>query len=225
MSQDFLLFRSPFLLGLCWLLSASALLAEEEASPWRRYAEGALTAADFQGTTPDPLPLEDGVRLHAKTYYELQYHYRYQYYTEKRPAKTTVALSELDIYAGVNTKQSWIKDRKDLPLIDHEQGHFDIAEIFARSACQTLEERLSEEPLTAEGKTLEAALKELEAKLHKQLEPFFAASSKAQYQYDQETAHGLIPDKQQAHRAQQKKKLQALKPTKVLKFEVKLPGR
>lgn len=37
-----------------------------------------------------------------------------------------------NIYAGMNTKDSWIKNKNDTITLKHEQGHFDICEIYAR---------------------------------------------------------------------------------------------
>jgi predicted secreted Zn-dependent protease len=76
-----------------------------------------------------------------------------------------------------NKRKSWMKEREAW-ILNHEQGHFDIEEIFARRIRKAMQE------LTDAGEEGENKFKEL-------VNDFFLKKSEYQYKYDNETTHGF----------------------------------
>ncbi|GEO05812.1 hypothetical protein AAE02nite_34760 [Adhaeribacter aerolatus] len=81
------------------------------------------------------------------------------------------------------TKDSWTKNRMSHKLLAHEQMHFDLTEVHARLLRQKLNE-------TA------AVCGNSRLKLDPIVEKHFAAWKSEQDQYDEETNHGLLEEKQ-----------------------------
>lgn len=46
--------------------------------------------------------------------------------------QTKAGIATFEIYAGMNKRLSWIKNSNDTITLKHEQGHFDICEIYSR---------------------------------------------------------------------------------------------
>ncbi len=92
------------------------------------------------------------------------------------------------ITSAFNRQRSWVKNTSDAKtdaIIQHEQLHFDIAELSARK----LRKKLSELKLTRErySKQIQSAYDEV-----------IAAGEAMQKSYDEETEHGLLREAQQA---------------------------
>ena len=87
---------------------------------------------------------------------------------------------QISIFACFAKKESWVHpDKKEAPLLTHEQLHFDICELFVRK----LRKKISETPLSL-------------LNSDNQIKVLFEESWKAyqvnQNLYDEETEHGLI---------------------------------
>ena len=92
-------------------------------------------------------------------------------------------LMRYDIKCVFVTKDSWTKNRSSKKLLEHEQMHFDLTEIHARLLRQKLNETAG---LCGTSRI----------KLDAVVEKYFNEWKKEQDQYDEETNHGLIEDKQ-----------------------------
>jgi hypothetical protein len=179
----------------------------------RAYHDGPLTAADFQGKRP----------ADAKTmaWTELDYQFRYRYRSEPRGSGRVATLTEIDIWTVLRREQSWNIRPKDAALLDHEQGHFDLAQTHALEALLQLRRSFNTaDVLRARGTTDKDAAKKLETQIDAALEAFVAASKESNRQYDTETGSGTNfraqAEARQVHRARLKELHEELK-----KLEVK----
>lgn len=173
----------------------------------RRYEDGPLQADDFQA---EPAVKQEGdLRLLASTVTQLAYDYRYRF--ERRGKRTTVRLTSVRVYALVRRDQSWNSKKQDAALLDHEQGHFDIAEIHARLAQIELLTRFKTEgrPVVTAA-TKAAAVQGLEKKLSEVVNVFSETSHGVDEEYDRSTRHGTRGESQAAQRKQQLAQLKSL---------------
>lgn len=91
---------------------------------------------------------------------------------------------EVDIFNTFNPSGSWVLHGQRNPaLLAHEQGHFDICELYTRK----LRERVSKLVVTAGN--FSAIYKKVYAELYEEY-------NAAQQRYEEETMHGLIEDAQ-----------------------------
>ena len=94
-------------------------------------------------------------------------------------------------------KQSFLKDTS-LSLLHHEQLHFDLTELYRRKMMQ----QLSHKDFSKE-KNIGAAIQKIYNEVNEQL-------NKEQDNYDKETQHGIIPDKQKLWEQNVQKQLKQL---------------
>lgn len=87
-----------------------------------------------------------------------------------------------NVYALFDRKKSWVSD-KSPRLLTHEQLHFDIAELYARLARKKVAE------LTARGE------KDVKTYNH-EIQKILRESNRVDRQYDIETLHGGLVEKQ-----------------------------
>jgi hypothetical protein len=93
---------------------------------------------------------------------------------------------EVDIFNTFNPSSSWVlHDQRNPALLAHEQGHFDICELYTRK----LRERVSK--LVVAASNFSEVYKRVYAELYKEYDA-------AQQRYEEETMHGLIEKKQLA---------------------------
>lgn len=87
---------------------------------------------------------------------------------------------------------SWVKSiaKGNAALLAHEQGHFDLAEVFARRAARSLEplaaSASSDERLDAENQALE----QFQQRVNRMVETWLQPAQTEQDRYDRETRHG-----------------------------------
>lgn len=165
---------------------AAVLVAAE---PSRNYSDGPLTPADFRALVPDPQPQADGLKMRAMTFTEIRYTTRYRW-EESKPGHVTAYLKRFNTSARLQCDKSWIKEPMDLRLLAHEQGHFDITEIYARRARQKIEKLMADKSLVGHGRDERSAIAELEKEIHDQMQTFFDEERAAQIEYDRATNHG-----------------------------------
>lgn len=125
-----------------------------------------LTWADFKGK-PDKLNPAS-----ALTYTDI-----------KIGASYTDGKVAVQVQNFFDTKLSWSKNKTSATLLAHEQLHFDITEIYTRKIRIKLNSIASEETIR------NGTLNKESAKLLKEWHTF-------QKEYDDETKHGVIADKQ-----------------------------
>ena len=115
-----------------WLEVAPAVGQSTGASRWRRYEEGPLTAADFQGRPTGEQrggAAGGGAPLTAYTVTEVRYDSRYQ--VSGRGDHWTARLSSAKASAVIQRDRSWSQQPDAVQLLEHEQGHF-ITRIYYR---------------------------------------------------------------------------------------------
>jgi len=101
----------------------------------------------------------------------------------------------------VDRNQSWNSDPQNANLLDHEQGHLDIAEAAARAAQAEVNQLLANGGLTGHGANDAAAQADLENQVQ---QIFNRHNNNAQQQYDDNTNHGTNPQQQAQARAGQR---------------------
>ncbi len=178
------------------------------ADRFRKYTDGPLTVKDFQGQVPDRRADADGFRPNALTVVSLRFELKYD--GDVTASGTVVRLRDIEVYAVVITNKSWNTAKFDKELLDHEQGHFDITQACALEAQLELNKLLrSGRPPLGIGRDRESALDDLLAKVQKVIDEHTDVAFKLNKQYDEETNHGLVRDKQIEHRRQQLAKLES----------------
>jgi hypothetical protein len=149
----------------------------------RKYEEGPLTSDDFRA---EP---QDVARAAAKTVTQLGYDFRYRYKSNSR--NTTAFLESITIEAYIRRDQSWNSKPDDKALLDHEQGHADIARIHCLQARLAFRKLQKGQGLSATASSLKEALSALEREIQKEMRVFEQAARDADAEYDRETRSGL----------------------------------
>ena len=198
------LINKPFLFALI-IVSLPTLRADEPAVE-RRYDAGPLQVEDFQAAVPDPRPKLG--RLKQLAFADTDVRFQMQYRYENKSDGVEAALKDIDIYAVFLTDKSWIAPEGEKTL-DHEQGHFDITQMYALDAKLQMKNRLQDgKTLIGRGDSVSEAVADLQAKVGEFLEPLRDRIGTAQKEYDRGTNHGTLAAPQAAHR---KRQLQVLK--------------
>ena len=190
-----------------WLLLVPCLADDRPAA--RRYDAGPLTAADFQAPIPNPLPdlgrFKQFGLADTDIHFEMKYHYR------ETADGVEAKLTDIDLYAIFITGKSWLARKNDPAALDHEQGHFDITQMYALQTKHHLLQQLEEgKTLVGQGESVNEAVKDLDAQVHKLLKPTYDRAAVAQQQYDRDTQHGVHASNQAAVRKRQIELLQEL---------------
>jgi hypothetical protein len=160
---------------------ARSLSAAEDTRP---YDDGPLTADDFRGKPP-----EDSVAA-AKTATQFSFDFKYRYKLTARG--TTVTLDRITITACIRRDQSWNRYPDNMRLLDHEQGHADIAQIHCLQARLAFRKSLAKgQGLSATASSLNEAVASLERAIHRDIASFEKAAQDADAEYDRETANGV----------------------------------
>lgn len=161
-----------------------ALDQEESGALWR-----GITWDDFEGTPPEGADKEpEAARIaiflkHAPK--------RVQVWYDKAARKWKAKYTKIEVTNFMDKSQSWVlPGHKTAALLNHEQKHFDLNEVYR----QLLQEAL--EKLEGEGDTQRDALKDLNKKVAETTAKFEAEAKKQQERYDKETDHGRNAEKQ-----------------------------
>jgi hypothetical protein len=180
--------------AVCFLLAFQAAIslgqiASRDLLEWNEFYR--LSWEDFQGERSESSIGDAGtfVSIKAKPYV----------------VKNTVMY---DVYAYFNRNKSWASDRS-AELLEHEQLHFDIAELYARK----IRKRISE--LKRRG------VNDVK-RYNDEIKTLLEASNMDDVQYDLETLHGALPKKQLLWKTKVKKELEELDD---FKKEKKVIGR
>ena len=180
--------------------------ANAPAEKSRRYADGPLTPDDFKLAAPDPVPTDAGISMVAMTYAELRYSYHYRF--EEKNGRATAWPVDVEVFAVMVRAKSWNTQPQSVRILDHEQGHFDLAEIHARRASEKLNKALADRKYIGRGKTEAEARTDLESQLNKAFEALVDQLMAEQKEYDRATQHGLADAAQAEARKVQKEQLE-----------------
>lgn len=159
------------------LLGIPAALAQEEDQFISWDKNRPLTWDDFKGEPDASSPHS------AETVTKLESAW------EGEGVKGGVKVTSVSSTAFFNSSQSWVKEgQKSDDLLKHEQGHFDIAEIFAREKKKEMDKLVGQvfESEEAVNKKVEEICQKIQKRLDKMNE-----------QYDKQTKHGTDKKKQE----------------------------
>jgi hypothetical protein len=176
---------------------------KKDRSALRQYRQGLLGPTDFRGKAP-----RNGT-LAAYTLAEIHYDCRFQVTGTRN--RWTARLMSVETYASIDRDRSWNLRPQDSSLMDHEQGHFDLAHSFSLAMQLYLNERMKARRIPIGiGKTSSEAIRDLEDKLRAELKSLFDDHTTAQSEYDRITDHGTDPSPQAEQRRLQKAKIEEL---------------
>lgn len=151
---------------------------------WRR-----ITWDDFEGIPPegaDKEPEDAWIAIFLKHAPK-----RVQVWYDKAARKWKAKYTKIKVTNLLDKSRSWVlPGHKTAALLNHEQKHFDLNEVYR----QLLQEALGK--LEGEGDTQRDALKDLNKKVAETAARFEAEARKQQERYDKETDHGRNTEKQ-----------------------------
>ena len=201
--------------GILCLLAPQALLAAEPTWPnssWRAYATGRITNEDYQMQAPPRRPGDSDEKLDANMFTGLFFFTDYD--SEIRRQKVTLKLTAIRFVGYVDRSRSWRRRDLDTALLDHEQGHFDINEIYVRRASALIHDQLRKPSgVQVVARTRKQAEKALNDKIGELIEPIVYDLRQAHANYDRQTIHGTIKDQQELARKAQLGELKSSKPS------------
>lgn len=191
------------------VVTAAANQGGKKPANLRRYADGPLTVEDFAGRPPEKTPINMGIEMVANTDCEIRYEYRSA--VEQRAADLWAArMTRFTCTAVVEPTKCWTTVPESLRVLDHEQGHFDLAEIAARRTEKHFAGLVRNRKATANGRDRRAAERGLDAQIKKAMQEVYDSLAEAQKTYDEETRHGTAILTQSRHRAWQRVELEKL---------------
>jgi hypothetical protein len=110
-------------------------------------------------------------------------------------------LDSITITACIRRDQSWNRYPENERLLDHEQGHADIAQIHCLQARLAFRKLLAKRQApSATASTPSEAVASLERAIRKEIATFEKAARDSDAQYDRETANGAGPQQQEWRR-------------------------
>lgn len=159
-----------------------------------------LTWADFAGPVPATAPAERHAESHVGVHSTWKISTKCEDVGKSGKKKCTATINEVNAQAEFDPNQSWVKEGKQTDsLLKHEQGHFDIAEHFARKKKKQMENFLgqSESAVADDEQTAEdQATEKLEKKLMEVCDAIDKQEDALQDAYDTQTKHGTDADQQ-----------------------------
>ena len=168
----------------------------------RPYGNGPLTAADYRCPPPNPVPQKNGVTLAAMTYTSIHYNIRYRW-KEAKSKRIEARLTSFDVTAEVDRRQSWNTRPTDDRLLDHEQGHFDLTELWARRIQKKFNDLISTGAIVGHGTDEATAVADLDQQVDTRVQELLDLEHKEQDQYDITTHHGTFHKSQADERQKQ----------------------
>ncbi len=164
----------------------------------RRYAQGPLQVREFTGRA------KRYTGRQAMTMTRVMFEYKFQT-NSQRDGTFATTLTRLQTYAVFLPKESWWTTGNNPDLLDHEQGHFDIAEITARRIQGAFDKVLKGGgDVTATGNSQQQSEQALLANIRKVIRVAEQQADHDHLEYDQVTSHGLRYAKQSEVRRIQK---------------------
>lgn len=183
-------FSTFSLLGTTRFLLRDVQLEEVEL-PWS--ADRPLTWDDFQGDLPEDAR-ERGEAAEIHMY--ISWSGEWRIWFDRVSGKWKACLATATTKNAMDRANSWVDpDHKTPGLLNHEQKHFDLNEVY-RGLLDTELQKLMRN-LEAEGNTKEQVENALEKKANEVVEKFQKKCDEVQRRYDDETDHGMDADKQE----------------------------
>ena len=185
--------RQVATINVCRMLAISCLcnvaVSAQPVARERRYDQGPLTIGEFAGSVKQ----ESNAQSNTAT----RVSYRYRYTLRQVGRQFVAKVTSIDLFVVFLPNESWWVPHSDIALLDHEQGHFDIAEINVRKT------QLALAIARAEGKTItistnskKEAIALVTSKLDEIRGLIDQQISRDNLEYDRETRHGLRASEQ-----------------------------
>lgn len=173
------------------LALGSAVHAQEVAQGIRWVADRPLVWSDFRGAVaPDAEPSAAALTAASVSLgYALEV---------RRGRGCEYEITAIETSAEFHPEQSWVRDGARIDsVLEHEQGHFDLTEVFRAVLEQEANVLVgrTQRCATADMSAIEAEVGERVASIRERI---FAELEQVQSQYDAETGHGTLPDQQRA---------------------------
>ena len=154
----------------------------------RKYEQGPLTKADFTGDPPSEQIKVGRVNILALTYCDIRYTYRFR--TQSSQGRWTSQAEQVDFFSVFIPEKSWNTALDNKLLLDHEQGHFDLTEVYARRVQGRIFDLYKAGKLKSVGgseqQAVDSLVKVLEVELKKGLEEL----AETHKRYDADTENG-----------------------------------
>jgi hypothetical protein len=195
--------------SLSWLDGGLAQTGSRTTAAQRKYSAGPLVAGDFAGQPPPKTPINFGIEMVANTECAVRYEYRSVIEPVGRD-RWAVRVTRFNCFAVLVPDKCWHTQPLSSRILDHEQGHFDLAEIAARRARRQFAERMRDGKVIASGRERRTAERQLDEEVKKAMDEVYAALAQAQKTYDEETRHGTAFRAQRRHRQWQLSELERL---------------
>ncbi len=156
--------------------------------PWS--ADHPLTWDDFQGEPP-VVPGEEGARI------AVRFGFAFEYLPSFDPlsGRWKAHLTKVTVTNVMDRSKSWVLPVQKTPeLLNHEQKHFDLNEVYRRLAEAELQKHVCR--LEAVGATEKDAKENLGGMIGDVLDKFDKKCDEVEDQYDTETDHGRNAEQQ-----------------------------
>jgi hypothetical protein len=174
-----------------------------------RHGERPLRASDFLALVPEDLP-ESDPPLVAYSHTEVRYAYNTQ--VSRRRNRVRLQLNEIELFAVFVGDKSWNDSKQNGALLDHHQGHLDLAQIASLELQQEFDEALRKErqSLVGEGGSEQEAQQDLQQKIEKRMLARIAQLEQEHKYFDENTRYGTDAEAESRERRKQLELLQAL---------------
>ncbi|QDV24499.1 DUF922 domain-containing protein [Aureliella helgolandensis] len=169
----------------CW----GVAVGKEPAALERPYELGPLTISEFIGR------VEPGSTAQANTATRVRSKFRYSIRRSGRHFEAKI--TSITLFTVFLPQDSWWASHASTALLDHEQGHFDIAEINVRKAQLAIAQSKSNgKSMMVTKNSKQEASAAVVAMLDEQLQQVDSQIAADNLEYDRDTRHGLSSPKQ-----------------------------
>ena len=171
-----------------------------------------LTWDDFQGEVPKDAPEGIDAQSSVGVFSNWQTSFKCTNAGKSGKRKCTVTITAPSAEARFNPNTSWVRpNARTDDLLQHEQGHFDIAEVFARKKREQMSKFVGQSE-SAVADTDAEAKKAAEEKIAKKFMEVCEAITKEEdamhHAYDTQTNHGKNKEQQEKWNEKIKKLLE-----------------
>lgn len=161
-----------------------------------------LNWSDFQAES-NPAVFEDA---HST----IKYHYTWIVNSDNLGSKIRFFVEKIELTTEFYPVLSWVRQpQATLQLLKHEQGHFDLAELYRPQITKQIQSIFNEKKFPTRGQNSEQqkqfAREDSGLIIAKEIEKLEKYLSEKQEEYDKQTNYGQIIEKQQEYEATFKK--------------------
>ena len=165
------------------LLCGVTLAQEQEETTSRTYDQGPLRREEFLGK-PDR-------SSNGKAYTATRIEFKYEYIVARRGSIYEAKLKSFSVVSKFLPESSWWKGGANADLLDHEQGHFDIAQEMALRLRLQYQRAVKKGSVpSAKAATSAKAIRALANRLEKIMESANKQVKASDEEYDSSTSHG-----------------------------------